>query len=196
MYTGWRNPIGCLKLQVILHKRATNHRSLLRKMTCKDKGSYGYSPPCTDTSSLLLDLKQVTTQVWTSTILSIEHLHVSCVRDGISVSHIVTTHCSVCCSVLQCVAVYCSVLQYATVCCSVLQCVVACCSVLQCVLRCVAVRCSVLQCVAECCSVLQCDAVCSSVLQCVAVCCSVLHVCIYICIYMYICTHICMHIYI
>jgi len=44
--TGWRRPIGCLKLQVILHKRATNYRALLRKMTCKDKASYGSSPPC------------------------------------------------------------------------------------------------------------------------------------------------------
>jgi len=41
--TGWPRPIGCLKLQVILRKRAT--RALLRKMTCKDKASYGSSPP-------------------------------------------------------------------------------------------------------------------------------------------------------
>jgi len=44
--TGWRRPIGCLKLQVIFHKRATNHRALLRKTTCKDKASYVSSPPC------------------------------------------------------------------------------------------------------------------------------------------------------
>ena len=44
--TGWRRPIGCLKLQVILRKRATNYRALLRKMTCEDKASYGSSPPC------------------------------------------------------------------------------------------------------------------------------------------------------
>ena len=49
-----------------------------------------------------------------------------------------------CCSVLQCVAV-------CSVCCSVLPCVAVCCSVLQCV----AVCCCVLQCVAVCCSVLQ-----------------------------------------
>jgi len=46
MYTGWRRPIGCLKLQVIFRKRATNYRALLRKMTYKDKASYGSSPPC------------------------------------------------------------------------------------------------------------------------------------------------------
>jgi len=31
--TGWRRCIGCLKLQVSFHKRATNYRALLRKMT-------------------------------------------------------------------------------------------------------------------------------------------------------------------
>jgi len=45
--TGWRRLIGCPKLQVIFHKRATNYRALLRKMTCKDKASYGSSPTCT-----------------------------------------------------------------------------------------------------------------------------------------------------
>ena len=44
--TGWRRPIGCLKLQVIFCKRATNYRALLRKMTYKDKPSYASSPPC------------------------------------------------------------------------------------------------------------------------------------------------------
>ena len=34
------------KLQIIFHKRATKYRSLLRKMTYKDKGSYGSLPPC------------------------------------------------------------------------------------------------------------------------------------------------------
>jgi len=44
--TGWRRLIGSPKLQIIFHKRATKHRSLLRKMTYKDKGSYESSPPC------------------------------------------------------------------------------------------------------------------------------------------------------
>jgi len=44
--TGWRRLIGSPKLQIIFHKRATNYRSLLRKMTYKDKGSYESSPPC------------------------------------------------------------------------------------------------------------------------------------------------------
>jgi len=45
--TGWRRLIGCLKLQVIFRERATNYRAFLRKITCKDKASYGSSPPCT-----------------------------------------------------------------------------------------------------------------------------------------------------
>jgi len=36
---------GCLKLQVIFRKRASNYRVLLRKMTCKDKASCGSSLP-------------------------------------------------------------------------------------------------------------------------------------------------------
>jgi len=45
--TGWRRPIGCLKLQVIFCERATNYGALLRKMTYKDKASYDLMPPCT-----------------------------------------------------------------------------------------------------------------------------------------------------
>ena len=44
--TGWRRPIGCLKLQVIFRKRATNYRALLRKMAYKDEASYNSTPPC------------------------------------------------------------------------------------------------------------------------------------------------------
>ena len=44
--TGWRRPIGCLKLQVNFRKRATNYRALLRKMTYKDKALCESSPPC------------------------------------------------------------------------------------------------------------------------------------------------------
>ena len=42
----WRRLIGSPKLQIIFHKRATKYRSLLRKMTNKDKGSYESLPPC------------------------------------------------------------------------------------------------------------------------------------------------------
>ena len=37
--TGWRRLIGSPKVLIIFHKRATKYRSLLRKMTYKDKGS-------------------------------------------------------------------------------------------------------------------------------------------------------------
>ena len=43
--TGWHRFIGYLQLQVSFCKRATNRRALLLKMTCKDKASYGSSPP-------------------------------------------------------------------------------------------------------------------------------------------------------
>jgi len=44
--TGWRRLIGCLKLQVISRKRATNYRALLPKMTYEDEASYEPTPPC------------------------------------------------------------------------------------------------------------------------------------------------------
>jgi len=44
--TGWRRPIGCLKLQVIFRERATNYRALLRKMTGKSKAPWGFLSPC------------------------------------------------------------------------------------------------------------------------------------------------------
>jgi len=46
--TRWQRLIGCLKLQVVFHKRATNYRALLRKMKHKDKASYESSPHCND----------------------------------------------------------------------------------------------------------------------------------------------------
>ena len=44
--TVWPRLIGSPKLQIIFHKRATKYRSLLRKMTYKDKGSYESWQPC------------------------------------------------------------------------------------------------------------------------------------------------------
>jgi len=44
--TGWRRLIESPKFQILFHKRATKYRSILRKMTYKDKGSYESSPPC------------------------------------------------------------------------------------------------------------------------------------------------------
>ena len=50
--TGWRRLIGSPKLQIIFHKRATKYRSLLRKITYKDKGSHESSPPCKGDTTL------------------------------------------------------------------------------------------------------------------------------------------------
>ena len=44
--TGCRRVIGSPTLQIIFHKKANKYRSLLRKITYKDKGSYESSPPC------------------------------------------------------------------------------------------------------------------------------------------------------
>ena len=44
--TGCRRLIGSPKLQIIFHERATKYRSLLHKMTYKDKGTCESSPPC------------------------------------------------------------------------------------------------------------------------------------------------------
>ena len=46
--TGWRRLIGSPKLQIIFNKRATKYRSLLMKMTYKDKRSYESLPPCNE----------------------------------------------------------------------------------------------------------------------------------------------------
>jgi len=54
---------------------------------------------------------------------------------------------SVCCSVLQWVAVGCSMLQYVAVCCSMLQYVAVCCSLLQYVAVCCSMLIVLLQCV-------------------------------------------------
>ena len=44
--TRWRRLIGCLKVQIIFHPRATKYRSLLQKITYTDKASYHSTPPC------------------------------------------------------------------------------------------------------------------------------------------------------
>jgi len=38
--TGWRRPIGCLKLQVIFCKRSTNYTALLRRIPYEDKAPH------------------------------------------------------------------------------------------------------------------------------------------------------------
>jgi len=45
--TGRRRLTGCLRLQVIFRKRATNYSALLRKMTYEGKAFHDSTPPCT-----------------------------------------------------------------------------------------------------------------------------------------------------
>ena len=47
--TEGQKSIGCLRLQVIFRKRATNYRALVRKITYKDEAFNGSSPPCITT---------------------------------------------------------------------------------------------------------------------------------------------------
>jgi len=56
MHTEWPRPTGCLKLQVIFRKRATNDTALLWKMTYEDTASCGSTPPCTEGSSVCLSV--------------------------------------------------------------------------------------------------------------------------------------------
>jgi len=44
--TEWRRPIGCLKFQVSVGKRATYYRALLREIISKDMASYASLSPC------------------------------------------------------------------------------------------------------------------------------------------------------
>jgi len=85
--TGWRRLIGSPKLQIIFHKRATKYRSLLWKMTYKDKGSYESSPP----KNVCVRLDFTTLSCHVRTLTS----QVTCFADFS-------------CSGLQCVAVCCS----------------------------------------------------------------------------------------
>ena len=50
--TGGQRLIGCLELQVIFRKKATNYSALLWTTTYKDKTSYGSPPPCIQICSL------------------------------------------------------------------------------------------------------------------------------------------------
>jgi len=63
-YTGWRRPTGCLKMQVIFHKRATNCMALSPKKPYKDKASYGSSPPCMQEARHICNVISDVTYEW------------------------------------------------------------------------------------------------------------------------------------
>ena len=116
--TGWRRPIGSPESQIIFHKRAIKYRSLLREMTCKDKGSYESSPRCTVAFSLapsfyfplavpfpppLPPSPTFSCSCLFSLILSPSSARAACVNSRVdALTHL--RYVVVSCSVLQCVA--------------------------------------------------------------------------------------------
>jgi len=156
---GWLRWVGSIKLQVSFAEYHLFYRALLQKRPIILRSLLIVATPYKDVKqeivhTLLLEEFCVSKkwvmimdrrQDWNATSESIPAgkggpfaQDCYCARD------LLLCQRSLCCSVLQRVAVCCSVLQCVAVCCSVLQCVAVCCSVLQCV----AVCCSVLQCVA------------------------------------------------
>ena len=88
----WRRLIGSPKLQIIFHKRATKYRSLLRKMTYKDNGSYESSPPCRSCSRKYTSLTRTHTHTHTRThtgeeTVRLMHLRVMRCTPTLSLTH-------------------------------------------------------------------------------------------------------------
>ena len=102
--TGWRRLIGSPKLQIIFHKRATKYRSLLWKMTYKDKGFYESSPRCNNNFAPV--------HVWR--IQTLLHSTMHWVVCFCNVLQQTATHCNR----LQQTATHCSTLQLTTIYCN------------------------------------------------------------------------------
>ena len=92
--TGWRKPIGCLKLQVIFRKRATNYRALLRKMIYKDKVSYDSTPPCTWHGSFLCD--RIDSHVWRNAFKCVTWYILQHTATHCNTLQHTATHCNMC----------------------------------------------------------------------------------------------------
>ena len=121
--TGWRSLIGCLKLQVIFRKRATNYRALWRKITCKDKASSESTPPC---SIIWGAASKWATQTADCNILRHTPTHCSAPNNtGVSTApdSLLATlqHAATRCNTLQHVATRCSKLQHTASHCITLQ---------------------------------------------------------------------------
>ena len=104
-HTGWWRLIGCLQLQVIFRKRATNHRTLLQKMTYKDKAFYASSPPC---RSLLL-------QIWIAVLqrqraAMLQHTETHCSTLQHTATHCTSANSSFTASCCRCKSLCCSVI--------------------------------------------------------------------------------------
>jgi len=87
--SGRRRLIGSPKLQIIFHKRATKYRSLLRKMTYKDKGSYESSPPCSSSKRCRVKVCDKTSPfefVGVRDNLSLTHTHSICTHMNVKIN--------------------------------------------------------------------------------------------------------------
>jgi len=156
--TGWRRLIGSLRLQIIFHKRATKCRSLLRKMTYKDKGSYESSLPCRSVTWLQ---HRTALQVWHDSKCDIIRRTFRWCVCGTTLQGILHTapHCNTLhhtathCNTLQHTATRCNTLQHTATHCNTLQHTATHCNTLQGIapenIRCVCVRVCVCVCVYE-----------------------------------------------
>jgi len=165
----WRRLIRCLELQVIFHKRNTNYRALLRRMTYTLKASYDSTPSCTKdpsfnqtacntlqrTAPQCNALQHLATQIDSFVHLAYDGLISQTERHRSMLQYV-----AVLCSMVQPSTVWCSMVQYGAVWCCVVQCGAAWCSVLCSVVQCGAAWCSVVQCGAAWCNVVQCGVVC------------------------------------
>jgi len=61
---GWRRPIGCLKWQVIVRKRATNYRAFLRKWSVKIRHPMGLRHHRAFGNKQIYFLRSCTCEVW------------------------------------------------------------------------------------------------------------------------------------
>ena len=81
-YSSSHSYVTCApKLQIIFHKRATKYRSLLQKMTHKDKGSYESSPA----------VQHITLQHTTTHCNKLQHTATHCNSNNYSSSHLYVT---------------------------------------------------------------------------------------------------------
>jgi len=90
--TGWRRLIGSPKFQIIFHKSATKYRSLLRKMTYEDKGSYESSPPCISLTSQHTATHCNTLQHTAAHWYTLQHMAPHCTNLQHTAAHCATLH--------------------------------------------------------------------------------------------------------
>jgi len=115
---GWRQPIGCFKLQVSFNKRATIYWALLRAMMYKDKVCYGSSARCRQALRCsVLQCVAVCCSVLQALRCTSNQSSEPCEMAQYSHPQHTATHCNP----LQHTAVHCNTLQYTATHCSTLQ---------------------------------------------------------------------------